>query len=484
MTEPFAEDGSRPYDVEYPEVFRELMRQGWLEAAVPVTPHPAVGDFARRRAALAAAVPGEFLVVPAGRAKIRNNDTFFPFRPGSDFLWLTGEVEASSVVILDPDGGATLYLRPHGDRDNDAFYRNAAHGELWVGRRPTLTEKTESLGIRAADLAELPEALAGLAPARTRVLRGLDPVVDAAVRRWDRGEAGARDTELAAVLSELRLPKDPWEIDQIQQAVDATVRGFEDVARILPADRGISERLIEGIFGLRARHDGNGLGYSSIVGAGAHATVLHWAHNDGVTVPGELLLMDMGVEGRTLYTADVTRTVPVNGRFSPLQREIYELVYRSQEAGIAALQPGVMYADVALACNRVLAEGLYDLKLLPCSVDEALEKENMSYRRWTLHGFGHMVGLDVHDCAAARKEHYREGTVETDYVITVEPGLYFQTDDEMVPEELRGIGVRIEDDVLVTSSGPVNLSAGLPRAPAEVEAWLAAHRDAGPRLPG
>jgi Xaa-Pro aminopeptidase len=484
MTEPIAADGSRPYDVQYPEAFREFMRQGWLDVPVPVTRHPAADRLAARRAALAAALPGEYLVIPAGTPKIRNNDVFHPFRPGSDFVWLTGETEAGSVVIIEPGGEATLYIRPHTNRDTEEFYRNAAHGELWVGRRATLAEKTEELGIRTAPLADLPEALARLAPARTRVLRGLDAGVDAAVRRWDSDQPGARDRELAYTLAELRLPKDPWEVEQLQQAIDATVRGFEDVARVLPADRSVSERLIEGVFGLRARHDGNGVGYASIVGAGPHATILHWGRNDGVTVPGELLLMDMGVESRTLYTADVTRTVPVNGRFTSLQREIYEIVYRSQKAGIAAVVPGVKYADVALACNRVLAEGLADLKLLPCSVEEALDKENMSYRRWTLHGFGHMLGLDVHDCAAARTERYREGTIEENYVITVEPGLYFQTDDDLVPEELRGIGVRIEDDILVTATGAVNLSAGLPRAPEEVEAWLAAQREAGPRLPG
>jgi Xaa-Pro aminopeptidase len=132
----------------------------------------------------------------------------------------------------------------------------------------------------------------------------------------------------------------------------------------------------------------------------------------------------------------------------------------------------------------VLAEGLSDLKLLPCSVDESVSKENMSHRRWTLHGFGHMLGLDVHDCAGARKELYRDGTVEENYVITVEPGLYFQSDDEMVPEELRGIGIRIEDDVVVTASGARNLSGALPRSPDEVETWLATQREAGPRLPG
>jgi Xaa-Pro aminopeptidase len=246
----------------------------------------------------------------------------------------------------------------------------------------------------------------------------------------------------------------------------------------------VSERLIEGVFGLRARHDGNDVGYGSIVGAGAHATVLHWVHNDGRTRPGDLLLMDMGVEGHHLYTADVTRVVPVSGEFTPLQRQIYDLVYASQQAGMDATRPGVRFEDVHLACMRVLAEGLSGLGLLPVSVDEAMDKESTVYRRWTLHGFGHMLGIDVHDCAAARKEAYQEGTLGDGYVLTVEPGLYFQPDDDLVPAELRGIGVRIEDDVLVTAGGAVNLSAGLPRRADDVESWLAAQREAGPRLPG
>jgi Xaa-Pro aminopeptidase len=478
-----AEDGSRPYDVDYPDAFQELMRQGWADTAVTVSRRGSADHHARRRAALAAALPGEFLVVPAGQLRPRAGDQFHPFRAGSDLVWLSGEQEPGTVLVIDPDGDATLYIRPHTRRDTDEFYRNAAFGELWVGRRPSLAEKTEELGIRTADLAGLPEVLGQLAPARTRVLRGLDSRVDGAVRPYDRGEPGLRDRELAQTLGELRLPKDDWEIAQLQAAVDATVRGFEDMARVLPADRGVSERLLEGVFGLRARHDGNGVGYASIVGAGAHATTLHWQHNDGVTTPGGLLLLDLGVEGRELYTADVTRTVPVSGQFSPAQREIYEIVYQAQEAGFAAVTPGVAYADVALACNRVLAEGLYDLKLLPCPVDEALSKENMSYRRWTLHGFGHMLGLDVHDCSAARIQRYRDGTIEEGYVITIEPGLYFQADDEMVPDELRGVGIRIEDDVVVTASGPRNLSAALPRAAHEVEAWLATQREAGARLP-
>jgi Xaa-Pro aminopeptidase len=176
--------------------------------------------------------------------------------------------------------------------------------------------------------------------------------------------------------------------------------------------------------------------------------------------------------------------VPVSGRFTALQRQVYDIVYASQQAGMEFIKPGVKFKDVHQTCMRVLAEGLAELGLLPVSVDEAMDKESTVYRRWTLHGFGHMLGIDVHDCANARKVSYRDGELGEGYVLTVEPGLYFQPEDDMVPEELRGIGIRIEDDVLVTASGAVNLSAGLPRHADEVEAWLAAQREAGPRLPG
>jgi Xaa-Pro aminopeptidase len=483
------------HDPDFPEKFLAFMRQGWRDTELPVTPRPEVPNHAKRRAALSAAFPGETLVIPTGRERVRANDTSYRFRPGSDFVYLTGDHDPDSVLVMRPNGSghdAVLYMRPRSSRESDEFFRSR-DGELWVGRRHTLAEKSTELGIETAPLTELVDALAGCAPGRTRVLRGLDPSVDAAILPYEPRPSGGtadaapalgRDRELAAVLSEQKLVKDEWEIAQLQEAIDATVRGFEDVARVLPADRPVSERLLEGVFGLRARHDGNDVGYSSIVGAGAHATILHWHHNNGHTRPGELLLMDMGVEGRNLYTADVTRVLPVSGTFTALQRQIYEIVYASQQAGIDAIRPGVAFKDVHRTCMRVLAEGLADLGLLPVSVDEAMDEQSMVYRRWTLHGFGHMLGIDVHDCANARKERYRDGTLGEGYVLTVEPGLYFQPEDDLVPAELRGIGIRIEDDVLVTAEGAVNLSAGLPRRADEVEAWLEAQRAAGPRLPG
>ncbi len=474
------------HDPDFPEAFLQFMRGGWRDDALSVTPRPETPNYAKRRAALSEAFPGETLIIPSGTEKVRANDTDYPFRPGSDFVYLTGDSDPGSVLVLRPSGSghdAVLYRHQRSSRETDEFFRSR-DGELWVGRRHTLAEKSTELGLETAPWGELGQALADCAPARTRVLRGHDANVDRAILAYEPDPQARRDRALAGVISELKLVKDEWEIAQLQDAIDATVRGFEDVARVLPADRGVKERLLEGVFGLRARMDGNDVGYGSIVGAGAHATILHWVRNTGVTKPGELLLMDMGVEGHTFYTADVTRTLPVSGTFTPLQRQVYDIVHASQQAGMEAVRPGVKFRDVHLTCMRVLAEGLHDLGLLPVSVDEAMSEESTVYRRWTLHGFGHMLGIDVHDCSAARKETYRDGALGEGYVLTVEPGLYFQPEDELVPEELRGIGIRIEDDVLVTADGHRNLSAGLPRSSDEVEAWLAAQREAGPRLPG
>jgi Xaa-Pro aminopeptidase len=473
------------HDPDFPEAFLQFMRGGWREDPLAVAPLAEVPNYAKRRAALSEAFPGETLIIPSGNEKVRANDTDYPFRPGSDFFYLTGDRDPDSVLVLRPGGSghdAVLHTRQRNSKETDAFFRSR-NGELWIGRTHTLAEKSTELGVETAPLSDLGPVLAGSAPGRTRVLRGLDAQVDRAILAYEPDRERPRDRELAWVLSELKLVKDEWEIAQLQAAIDATVRGFEDVVRVLPGDRPVRERLLEGVFGLRARHDGNDVGYGSIVGAGAHATILHWVRNSGVTTPGELLLMDMGVEGHNLYTADVTRTVPVSGVFSPLQRQVYDIVYASQQAGMDAIKPGVKYRDIHLTCMRVLAEGLHELGLLPVSVDEAMSDESTVYRRWTLHGFGHMLGIDVHDCAHARKQNYRDGTLAEGYVLTVEPGLYFQPEDDLVPEELRGMGVRIEDDVLVTADGCRNLSDGLPRTSADVETWMARQREAGPRLP-
>jgi Xaa-Pro aminopeptidase len=244
------------------------------------------------------------------------------------------------------------------------------------------------------------------------------------------------------------------------------------VVRALPTAIKRGERVIEGVFNLRARVEGNDIGYETIAASGPHATTLHWQRNTGDVRSGDLLLLDAGVEGHELYTADVTRTMPINGKFSPAQRRIYDLVYEAQSAGIAAVKPGAKFMDPHEAAMKVLAQGLYDLGILKEEPEYALRKDRQLHRRYTLHGTSHMLGIDVHDCANAREEFYH-GDLEEGYVLTVEPGLYFQSNDLTVPEEYRGIGVRIEDDILVTATGARNLSAGLPRAADDVEAWMA-----------
>jgi Xaa-Pro aminopeptidase len=274
----------------------------------------------------------------------------------------------------------------------------------------------------------------------------------------------------------LRIVKAQWLVAELQDAIDSTTLGFSDAAREWADVVQYGERWLEGTFFRRARAGGNDIGYESIVAGGPHATTLHWIDNSGPVTPGELILLDMGVENRSLYTADITRTLPVDGTFTADQRHLYDLVFAAQEAGMKAVVPGASYRDFHVAAMTVLAHGLADMGVLPVSAEEALDKDSGVYRRWTLHGTGHMLGLDVHDCAAARSENYLDGKLEPGMVLTVEPGLYFQSSDLLVPEPLRGIGIRIEDDVIVTDDGCRNLSAALPRTSADVESWMAALR--------
>ncbi|MGW9241810.1 aminopeptidase P family protein [[Kitasatospora] papulosa] len=458
----------------YPGISDELaenMKSGWADTELHgLEPVAQASYTAARRAALSARFPGERLVVPAGNLKTRSNDTEYAFRASTEYAYLTGDRTQDGVLVLEPaDGGheATIYLLPRSDRGNGEFWLDG-QGELWVGRRNSLGDAEQLLGIPAKDVRELPAALAE-ATGPVRNVRGHDAGIEAALADKVTGE---RDEELRVFLSEARLVKDAFEIAELQKACDATTRGFEDVVKVLDRAEATSERYIEGTFFLRARVDGNDIGYGSICAAGPHATTLHWVRNDGAVRSGELLLLDAGVETDEYYTADVTRTLPINGTFSPLQRKIYDAVYEAQEAGIAAVKPGADFRDFHDAAQRVLAEKLVEWGLLgDLSVEKVLELGLQ--RRWTLHGTGHMLGMDVHDCAAARTESYVNGTLEPGVCLTVEPGLYFQADDLTVPEEYRGIGVRIEDDILVTEDGNRNLSAALPRRSDEVEAWMA-----------
>jgi Xaa-Pro aminopeptidase len=465
---PVNELKTETHDQPVPEAYAAFMRQGWGDRELDLPPHPVTPWAAARRTRLAELFPGERLVIPAGGFKARANDTDYRFRAETAHTYLCGNQTSDAVLVLD-DGEATLYARPRSSRDSDEFFRDRQYGELWAGRRPSLGEISASLGLPCRHLDDLPSTLAG--SGKTRVLRGVDSRVDTVVPADE-----ARDDEFARVLSELRLVKDEWEVAELQEACDITTLGFEDSVREWANVLKYGERWIEGTFFRRARTMGNSVGYDSIVGGGRHATTLHWIDNDGPVTPGDLLLLDMGAEGTNLYTADVTRTLPVSGTFTQLQRDLHTLVYDAQVAGVAAVRPGAKFQDAHDAAMRIIVNGLGDLGLLPCSVDEALSPDSKVYARWTLHSTSHMLGMDVHDCGKASRESYYDGSLEPGMVLTVEPGLYFQEDDLLVPEEMRGIGIRIEDDVLVTADGNRNLSGALPRGAAEIEEWMASLR--------
>jgi len=465
-----AEPKTESHDPAVPPAYAAFMRTGWDDPETRLPLLPVAERAAARRADLAARFPGERLVLPAGGYKVRSNDTDFRFRADTAHTYFTGNQVSDSVLVID-DGEAVLYARPRAGRESDEFFRDRQYGALWAGKRPSLAELSDSLGLEVRHADRLVDALGGSGPSKTRVHRHLSPEVDRVVP-GDRG----LDDDLARVVSEMRLVKDAWEVEQLQEACDVTTLGFTDAAEEWTRVLEHGERWIEGTFFRRARSMGNDIGYDSICGGGSHATTLHWIDNTGPITPGELVLLDMGVENRQLYTADVTRTLPVDGTYTPRQRELYSLVLQAQDAGIAAVRPGAPFAGAHEAAMRVLAHGLEDLGLLPVSAEEALDPESKVYARWTLHGTSHMLGMDVHDCGRAAPESYAKGTLAEGMVLTVEPGLYFQADDLLVPEELRGIGIRIEDDLLVTADGSRNLSAALPRTPDAVEAWMDEHR--------
>ena len=477
------------------------MASSWAQDTSDLPEQDAAASYAAaRRVKLSENFTGERIVIPAGPLKVRSNDTDYRFRPHSAFAHLTGlgvDHEPDAVLVMEPtDDGAgehgsnhvsTLYFAPMAGRDTTDFYLNSRSGEFWVGPRPTLSSLSARTGMPTDSLEQLemaitknsgPQALGGI---RIRLVREVDLNIEALVdtSRINTGQdleaSDALDTELSEFVSELRLIKDEYEIAELRKSVAATINGFEDVVRNL--DKAVAhergERVVEGAFFARARLEGNELGYDTIAASGNNATILHWIRNTGSVKPGEVLLLDAGVEAESLYTADITRSLPVSGKYTEVQRKVYQAVLDAADAAFAAAKPGLKFRDLHQIATRVLAERLSEWGLLPVSVEEAMDPEGQHHRRWMPHGTSHHLGLDVHDCAQARADLYLDAKLEEGMVFTIEPGLYFKDEDLAIPEEYRGLGLRIEDDILVTADGAENLSVALPRKPDEVEAWMA-----------
>lgn len=461
----------------FSDTFRAFIVDGWAPYSEDLPARlPAAAWTPARRERLRQAFPGETLIVPAGGLKVRSNDTDYRYRPDSAFAYLSGlgtDREPDAILALLASGPDVLYFRPRSPRTDSEFYASARYGEMWVGQRDSLAEMSARIGIECRHIASFGGDLPPGQP--IRITPGVDAEATAWVNRLRGGDNPTADQEFATEMSELRMVKDEFEVAELRAACAATKVGFDAVVSQLAeaVSRGRGERWVEGIFGLHARHLGNAVGYDSIVAGGDHANTLHWIRNDADLSPADLLLLDAGVEVDSLYTADVTRTLPVGGTFTPAQRQVYEAVFEAQQAGIAAAVPGARFSDVHAAAIAVVAKHLEAWGLLPMGAEASLASDGGYHRRWMVHGTSHHLGIDVHDCAHARASEYREGILQPGMVITVEPGIYFKSTDLLVPEHLRGIGVRIEDDILITADGNENLSAAIPSELAEVEAWLA-----------
>ena len=424
----------------------------------------------RRRQLMAAAGEGAILILPAAGERVRSRDTHYPYRQDSDFWYLTGFSEPDAVLVLVPGrkhGESILFCR---ERDPER--------EGWDGPRLGPEGVVDQLGMDDAyPITDIDDILPGLLEGRRRVHYhlGRDPDFDLKLIGWlNRVRAQVRQgaqppqefLELGHLLDEQRLFKSADEIRLMQRAADISVEAHRTAMRA--ARPGIHEfelqAELERVFRI---HDAEPA-YASIVGAGANACVLHYRDNRAKSKAGQLVLVDAGAEYRG-YAADITRTFPVGGRFSKEQRAIHDLVCAAQAAAMAQARPGVAYEAGHIAAVQTLSEGLLRLGLLQGTLEQVVEAGD--YKRFYRHKTGHWLGLDVHDVGEYRLDG-ESRLLEPGMVFTIEPGLYIPEAPD-IPSKWRGIGVRIEDDVLVTADGHRVLTGALERSADEVEALMA-----------
>jgi len=400
----------------------------------------------------------------------RSNDTHHPFRQDSDFWYLTGFWQPNAAAVLRTDGGPrlTLFVEPR-----------VREQEIWTGIRPGVEGALRDFGADAAHpIEELPKLLPELLSKARRVYHvlGRDASVDGRiVATLDEMRLRSRQglvppdelVDPRGVLHEMRLFKGSEELACMQRAAEISREGHAEAARL--AHGGRNERELEAVLDYTfRRRGGNGPAYGTIVGGGANATILHYVTNDQPLREGTLVLIDAGCEYQG-YASDVTRTYPVGGRFSGPGRAVYDVVLAAQEAGLQAGRPGATLEEVHRAALRVLVQGMVDLGFLNGALDDLIARE--AYRPYYMHRTSHWLGLDVHDVGTYSRDG-KPRPLEPGMVFTVEPGLYVAPDDERADARFRGIGVRIEDDVLVTAEGLENLTAAIPKQPEEIEALV------------
>ena len=403
---------------------------------------------------------------------IRNNDVEHEYRQDSDFYYLAGFDEPESVLLLKsgPDPKTVVFLR---ERDPER--------ETWDGPRLGVERAVSALGVdEAHPIASLPAKLHELLNGCERLYYSLgnNPVADeqvvSALRRLRStvrrgGSWPTTIVEVGAVLHEMRLRKEDLEISWLRRAIEVTEQAHRAVFATTRA--GQWEYEIEALLRAEFRKQGaERVAYSPIVASGVNATVLHHRSNDRQSRSGELILVDAGCEFG-YQSADITRTFPANGRYTALQRAAYEVVLTAQERAIQSVRPGATLDGIHDVSVRELVAGLKTLGIIQDDVESAIKAG--SYKKYYMHRTSHWLGMDVHDVGAYHVSG-KPRSLEPNMVLTVEPGLYFPADDAAVPAELRGTGIRIEDDILVTSNGYDNLSQGIPKSPDEIEAIMSA----------
>lgn len=431
---------------------------------------PTPAEFARRRRQLMRMVGPEGLVIlPAASEKPRNGDTFFPYRQDSDFLYLTGFSEPEALLVLAPGrerGEAILFCRP---RDPER--------EQWDGPRLGLQGAREELGMDDTfPFTDIDDIVPGLMEDRARIhyAVGRDVGFDQRVMGWlnrlrqqRRGVAAPEEfVSLEHLLHDMRLFKSRAELSRMRKAARISAQAMIRAMRACRPE--CDEQTIHAELVHEYQRNGCPPAYLPIVASGPNALVLHYIANNQPLREGTLLLVDAGCEYEG-YAADISRTFPVSGQFSPPQRALYDIVLTAQQAAIEQVRAGRPWLGVHEAAVKILARGLLDEGLLKGSLDEVLETG--SYRRFYMHKTGHWLGLDVHDVGDYQIDgHSRD--LEKDMVLTVEPGLYIDEGDD-IPEPFRGIGIRIEDDVVVTAGKPEILSRDVPVDPDAIEALMA-----------
>ena len=428
---------------------------------------PALSDseYLSRQSVFLGQLPeGSLVLMPTNPVVYRSNDTTFPFRANSYMLYLCGWSDPEAVLMAHREGAewiTTLFVQP---RDTKA--------EIWEGRRVGIEGTVSGWPVdQAHSLEDIADSVTSHLNACTSVycISGLNSELDELISRVD----GAELADPTPILDDMRVLKSKDEIRLMQESAD--IASASHIAAMRATFPGIGEWQVQSAIEAHFIACKSRWSYPSIVGGGDNATILHYNSNDNKISDGELVLVDAGCEVSG-YASDITRTWPVNGKFSDQQREVYELVLKAELAGIEACQAGSPWSSMHHATSRVLAQGLIDLGVLDCSLEDALGDDfNGPFRNYFMHGSGHMLGLDVHDVGGGRQgDDKPERSFEPGMVLTVEPGLYFgswRTDVE-IPERYAGIGVRIEDNVLITTDGPVVLTSSCPKTIDEIEALV------------